>query len=91
MYIYQVSADDILAARDKAAADIKANPANPMAQMMRTLADYEYSKYVRADNTPAYAKYLGYLDARELYPDFQPITFRDFVSELLGGKMEMPY
>jgi hypothetical protein len=62
-----------------------------MAQMMRVLADYDYSKYVRADNTPAYAKYLGYLDARELYPDFQPITFRDFVGELLGGKLEMPY
>ncbi|KAJ7797530.1 hypothetical protein B0H14DRAFT_2531051 [Mycena olivaceomarginata] len=86
-----VSADDILAARDKAAADIKADPANHMAQMMCVLADYDYSKYVRADNTPAYAKYLGYLDARELYPDFQPITFRDFVGELLGGKLEMPY
>ncbi|KAJ7819091.1 hypothetical protein B0H14DRAFT_2837632 [Mycena olivaceomarginata] len=70
-----VSADNILTARNKAAADIKADPANRMAQMMHILADYNYSKYeisylgsplVRADNTPAYAKYLGYLDAREL-------------------------
>jgi len=52
---------------------------------------YVYSKYIRKDNTPEYAKYLGYLDAGELYPDFKPIRFRDFVVELLDGKITRPY
>jgi hypothetical protein len=39
-------------------------------------AEYEFSKYVRMDNRAVYARYLGYLDAREVYPDFQPRKFR---------------
>lgn len=55
------------------------------------VADYNYSKYVRRDNTPASAEYLGYLDARELYPDFTPLSFRDFFKELLAGKGSKVY
>lgn len=47
---------------------------------------YEYCKYVRKDNTPEKAKELGYLDARELFPDVQPRCFKEFVGDLLGGK-----
>ncbi|KAJ7236855.1 hypothetical protein B0H12DRAFT_1190825 [Mycena haematopus] len=86
-----ISADEIVATRVQATANVKAQPENFMAQMMSFIADYQYSKYLRGDNTPAYAKYLGYLDARELYPEFQPITFRAFVAELLDGKVEAPY
>ncbi|PMD53509.1 uncharacterized protein K444DRAFT_646709 [Hyaloscypha bicolor E] len=39
-------------------------------------AEYEFSKYVRMDNRAVFARYLGYLDAREAYPDFQPRKFR---------------
>jgi len=53
--------------------------------------DYIVSKYVRADNTPEMAKYLGYIDARVLYPDFKPISFSEFVDELLAGKAHRPY
>ena len=53
--------------------------------------EYVYSKFVRGDNTLANAKYLGYLDGRELYPDFQPIKFADYFKELLEGKIERPY
>ncbi|KAF8175419.1 hypothetical protein K438DRAFT_1908802 [Mycena galopus ATCC 62051] len=54
-------------------------------------ADYEYNKYVRGDNTPAYAEYLGYLNARDLYPEFQPRSFEGFLGELLDGKVPRPY
>ncbi len=54
-------------------------------------AQYSYSKYVRGDNRPEYAKYLGYLDARELYPDLKPTTFKGFVVDLLDGKVPRPY
>lgn len=43
------------------------------------------------DNQPEYAKYLGYLDARELYPEFRPKSLRDFVVELLSGDVQRPY
>ncbi|KAJ7488600.1 hypothetical protein B0H11DRAFT_1913080 [Mycena galericulata] len=86
-----VSAEDITASRARAAAALKTDPTNVMARLMSFSGDYDYSKYVRGDNTPAYATYLGYLDARELYPDFQPRRFREFIVELLDGKVEKPY
>lgn len=48
--------------------------------------EYAYSKFVRGDNSPEYAKYLGYLDARDLYPEFVPTKFETYVKELLEGK-----
>lgn len=46
---------------------------------------------MRHDNTPKNAEYLGYINARELYPDFEYISFADFVDELIAGKVERPY
>jgi hypothetical protein len=46
---------------------------------------------VRGDNTPANAAYLGYLNARELYPEFKPKGFEEFARELLDGKLSKPY
>lgn len=53
--------------------------------------EYDFSKYVRQDNSPTYAEYLGYLSSRDLYPDFTPISFRDFSRELLAGKGRKVY
>ncbi|KAJ6472497.1 isoflavone reductase family protein [Mycena sanguinolenta] len=86
-----ISADEIIATRAEAATNVRAKPDDWTAQTLVFIADYTYSKYVRGDNTPSYAKYLGYLDARELYPEFQPRTFKAFVAELQEGKVEMPY
>ncbi|KAI7774296.1 uncharacterized protein LA080_008983 [Diaporthe eres] len=38
-----------------------------------------YSITIRGDNTPDNAKYLGYLDGKELYPDFEYTTVEDWV------------
>jgi hypothetical protein len=48
--------------------------------------EYSYSMFVRGDNSPEYAKYLGYLDARDLYPDYVPRSFEAFAKELVDGK-----
>ena len=50
--------------------------------------EYQRSWGVRGDNTPENAAYLGFLDARELYPDFVPKGVEEFVREALesGGK-----
>jgi len=53
---------------------------------------YHWAKFVRGDNTPEHAAYLGYLNTRDLYPDFKHISFQSFVKdELMQGKAHMPY
>jgi hypothetical protein len=46
---------------------------------------------VRGDNTPDNARYLGYVDANDLYPDFQYVGYGEFVDDLMAGKIERPY
>jgi hypothetical protein len=55
------------------------------------VAEYRLSWGIRGDNTPEYARYLGYLDGKELYPDFEFTPFESYVGELLEGKAERPY
>lgn len=69
----------------------EANPTDSSAQRDLWSTDYWNSKYIRGDNTRENALYLGYLDAKELYPDFKPVTFEAFIQELLRGDIERPY
>jgi hypothetical protein len=48
------------------------------------IAQYVHSWGIRGDNTPEYAKYLGYVTRKELYPDFK---YEEFVKEVLDGKV----
>ncbi|KAJ7024454.1 hypothetical protein C8F04DRAFT_1131378 [Mycena alexandri] len=86
-----VTPQEIIAERAQCAAALEADPKSRFAHMMATIQDYNYSKYVRGDNTPQYAAYLGYLDARELYPDFRPKGFEEFIHDVLNGKGEQVY
>ncbi|KAJ7764698.1 hypothetical protein B0H16DRAFT_1673933 [Mycena metata] len=86
-----ISADAVIATRAQCAAANKADPKNYLTWLQLVGQDYSYSKYVRGDNTPEYAKYLGYLDGTELYPDFRPTKFAEFARELLDGRMEKIY
>lgn len=54
-------------------------------------SQYQISWGIRGDNTPEYAKYLGYLTSKELYPDFQPISFEDYLKEVLSGSAKIVY
>lgn len=62
-------------------------------QQALTLIDLEYSnsKFIRGDNSPERAKSLGYLDANDLYPDFEPRSYDAFVGELLCGQAALLY
>ena len=73
----------------KAAHD--ADPGEPTKRRMLYIMQYHHSKYFRKDNTRENAGYLGYLDARALYPGFEPTSFEAFVEELLGGEARRPY
>ncbi|KAL6402664.1 isoflavone reductase family protein [Ilyonectria robusta] len=55
------------------------------------LAEYRLSWGVRGDNNPDYAKYLGYLTSKELYPDFQSIGFRDYLKSVVEGTAQNVY
>lgn len=57
------------------------------------LAQYQYwySCCVRGDNTPEYAKYLGYLTTKELYPDAKWTNIESYAQEVLDGKGKRVY
>ncbi|GLA40771.1 hypothetical protein AnigIFM63309_008607 [Aspergillus niger] len=86
-----ISHENIEANVEQAKAALAENPSDPMKRIGVFIAQYEHSKYVREDNSPGYAAYLGYLNARELYPDFQPTSFRDFFTEVLNGEGRKVY
>lgn len=72
----------------------EAYAANPELQENRFLlaaAQYPITKYVRGDNTPENARYLGYVDANELFPDFEYVRYAEFVDDLMEGKIRRPY
>ena len=57
----------------------------------KVAAQYQISLGVRGDNTPEYAKYLGYLTAKELYPDMSFRKFEDYLQEVVDGKAKGVY
>lgn len=72
-------------------AALSLDPTDLAKRMQVYIVQYVHSKYVRGDNQPRYAKYLGYLDARELYPDLKPVSFRESFVEVLEGRGKRPY
>jgi len=54
-------------------------------------SQYAYIKDVRNEDTAENVKYLGYLDARELHSELKTRTFKQFVRDLVEGKVERPY
>lgn len=73
---------------EKAAAE---DPADKQKANYIVHLQYCKAKYIRVDNTPENAEYLGYIDGRKLYPDFRWTGFEEFVKGLLAGKGRRPY
>ncbi|KAL9090299.1 MAG: hypothetical protein Q9165_005332 [Trypethelium subeluteriae] len=83
--------EEVLAKLEAASKDVNKDPGYFGSRLQLAMSQYDYSKFIRGDNTLEMAKYLGYLDVKELYPDFTPIAFREFAKELLDGKIAKPY
>lgn len=81
----KITEEEVHARVAEARASSETYPFEPTKFTPRFAAEYQLSWGIRGDNVPEYAKYLGYLDAKELYPDFKPISFEEYVQELLGG------
>ncbi|KAL3481821.1 hypothetical protein BJX99DRAFT_131302 [Aspergillus californicus] len=77
----------VLAARQSS----ETYPFDPVKFIPRYLAEYQLSWGIRGDNTPEYAKYLGYVSSKDLYPDFVPIPFRDYLQALCDGNAKGIY
>lgn len=75
----------------QAEATLSKIPGDGIADTLHQHAQYNTAQFIREDNTATVGKYLGYLDARELYPDFEPITISAFLDELLSGRIKRPY
>ena len=57
----------------------------------RYIAEYQLSWGIRGDNTPDYAKYLGYITSKELYPDFEPTDLKAYLESVVGGTAKGVY
>ncbi|KAF4990609.1 hypothetical protein FGRMN_8368 [Fusarium graminum] len=84
-----ISEDTIKAGVERAEADMPP----PESFNYFEVVKYQYfnSFGLRGDNTPKYARYLGYLDATELYPDMKVTTPAAYCEHLLSGKATMIY
>lgn len=67
------------------------NPSNRVAMLKLGMAQYKYTLGIRGDNTPEHAKYLGYLDVKELYPDVVVTALEDYIRDSLDGRLETVY
>jgi len=64
---------------------------DPVRLHLQMLAEHGLSWGLRGDNNPDYAKYLGYLTSKELYPDLEPIAFRDYLTTVIRGTAKVVY
>ncbi|KAI2465041.1 NAD(P)-binding protein [Annulohypoxylon bovei var. microspora] len=62
------------------------DPTDASTRFSLLVNEYVDSWGLRGDNTPESAKYLGYLDFKELYPDVSGNTMRTVIQEVLDGK-----
>lgn len=60
-------------------------PFDPRKFIPRYMAEYQFSCGIRGDNNPEYAKYLGYHTTQDLYPDFKPTDFREYLESVIRG------
>ncbi|CAI6336404.1 unnamed protein product [Periconia digitata] len=67
------------------AAETLAKSFDSAAQVDLSMGQYMYTLGIRGDNTPEHAKYLGYLDAGELYPEFKPTPLASYINGRLSG------
>jgi hypothetical protein len=89
--LVQISDTDAVAQLEMCRKAYEAYPEQRANRFLLAAAQYAITKYVRRDNTPENARYLGYVDANELYPDFRYVRYDEFVDDLVAGKIKRPY
>jgi hypothetical protein len=87
----QVADETIYARVSEFRLSAKKDPTDPIKLHLQMLAEHRLSWGLRGDNNPDYAKYLGYLTSKELYPDFEPIAFSAYLNTVIRGKAKNVY
>jgi hypothetical protein len=87
----QVTDSEALARLQVRQEAFSANPELRANRFLLAAAQYAITKYVRGDNTAENARYLGYVDANELFPDFRYTRYEEFVDDLIAGRIKRPY
>ena len=72
----------------EAGAAVTANPTDLTSQMTLAMSQYMISTHFLCENTLENAKRLGYLNAKELYPDISQLTLENFAKDFYA--MEDP-
>ena len=67
--------------REEGRAAVARDPMDAAAQMKQGMSEYMLHLHFLQENTLENAKRLGYLDARELYPDIPAQSLEEFAKE----------
>ncbi|RSL59612.1 hypothetical protein CEP51_013894 [Fusarium floridanum] len=86
-----ITEEEIMSRIEEARSDLQVDPTSLQALGALTTYQLLHSWGIRGDNTPEYAAYLGYLDGKELYPDFKYTRFEDYVKAALDGAAKGVY
>ena len=73
----QVTAEELLQTAAAAKEKVQQDPSDEMSIVMQAWTEYLYSMHILGENTLENAKRLGYLDAKELYPDIPTTTLEE--------------
>ncbi|RAH42162.1 aromatic alcohol reductase [Aspergillus brunneoviolaceus CBS 621.78] len=87
-YVSRAEARDAV---DKARMRLAHSPGDTGALLAHVAAQLFYSWGIRGDNTPENAEYLGYLSGKDLYPDFEYVSFEEYIREVHRGEVEGVY
>lgn len=86
--------DKIYQTEEQLRAQIAIVPADSQDMMVlagKIVAQYGISWGIRGDNQPEYAKYLGYVTSKELYPDFDFTPFEHYAKLAVEGNAKPIY
>ncbi|KEF53093.1 uncharacterized protein A1O9_11001 [Exophiala aquamarina CBS 119918] len=75
----------------EADARLEQTPTDFVARAEKLGAQYSLSWGIRGENTPEFARYLGYLDGKKLYPDVDFTSYESYVQEVVSGKAQGVY
>ncbi|KAL1896437.1 hypothetical protein Cpir12675_002841 [Ceratocystis pirilliformis] len=87
--VYQVTKEELESNISECEAEMAKSNQTDMLKL--GMSQYKNLLGIRGDNTPEKAKYLGYLDAKELYPEIEAIPLESYIKDMLDGKLKAPY
>ncbi|KAI1131415.1 NAD(P)-binding protein [Nemania abortiva] len=83
--------EELLKIISESQSQINTSNLDPTVMLNLGMAQYRHLLGIRGDNTPEHAKYLGYLDAKELYPDMEATPLESYIKDAFEGRVKTVY